>query len=375
MQAAEYWQRIDAELAEAQARAPTTIWVRQHWVANHDEDGCCPCDAIGNMVLRYKSAYPLQLSEFISPDEWLNLMADMVGPVESYTPTHTPAPRSRMLQHLSCAIHEFDSQDAADQERKSCISKGAGTTIFILLFYFTIFGIFFYMCCERRANHKRAMNSYHAKLAALKKWNSLLAARGVRIIARYHPLQREDEDVAVGRHGRVINDVPFLCIHLPRIPAPHLAMQLAYLPPQQGYPLQQQVQQQYQQLPPAMYYAQPGTYQQYPMQYPQQQPPAAGKGDGDPSAAGAVNGAGKLVPAPSSWYSSAPQQQQPYPMPPPNTQQQQYQQYPQQQQQQYPYAHQPLQQQQQPLQQQQQQPGGVGGPLASAPAGGGDDPV
>ena len=257
--ARDHWANIDAQLTALMVRKPTEIWLRQNWVVKEGENDC----GKAKLVLRYKHNYPPQLQEFITVQEWQAFIMEL---------------------------------NSADEVRDGCIDKCTGMTLFILLFYFTIIGIFFYMCAEYKCNKDRVRDSMKRKKACLARFNSKFASRGILIAGRYDYRVSEADDQGMDSNGDVINDFPYLCITLPRpatilmvptatnipIVTPNGVMmpygnpnQPMMMPPQPNmYPLQPQGQMNmYTQQP------QPGMYPPQPMQqappngmYPPQQP-------------------------------------------------------------------------------------------------------
>jgi hypothetical protein len=182
LQAQAYWARADAEIAAAVAANPCTVWVRQHWMPVPGE---ASCDGRATLILRYRPAFPPQLAGYMSREEWSSWLAQL---------------------------------DEADSGRTSCIGRGAALTVFVLLFYTTVLGIFPYMCAEYSMNRKRVRRAVAAKAEVIAAWAEAMAARGVHVAGRWNPRLPQADDGPVDGNGRAINDVPYICITLPRAP-------------------------------------------------------------------------------------------------------------------------------------------------------------
>lgn len=245
--AREYWSNIDAQLTATMVRNPTQVWIRQFWVPKEGENDC----GKAKLVLRYRPMYPPQLQGLISPQEWQAFIAEL---------------------------------NSADELRDGCIDKCTGLTLFILLFYLTIIGIFFYMCAEYSCNKRRMHESMKRKKACLARFNTKYSSRGITIAGRYDYRLAEVDDQGVDSTGEFYNDYLYLCITLPRpvmitttttamnngmiMPSPMMMMMPpSYLPQQQ-----QQQPMMMNQMGGGLYLPQQPGY--YPNTHPQsQQPP------------------------------------------------------------------------------------------------------
>lgn len=231
-QAEAHWLRLDAEIERCMRERPTTVYVRQHWTSTGEPD----CGK-AKLVLRYRTKFPPQLAAFMSPAEFADMMEEL---------------------------------DAASYD--GCTSKCCALTAFILLFYLTIFGIFFWMCGEYRANRRGRKAALAKKKGVLAVWNGILAPRGVRVVPRYNLEVQEDDDKPIAAaSGEGLLDIPFLCFHLPYP-----------MPPTAAYP-QQLPQQMPQHMAMAMAhagypYAWPGGPGPQPQYAPGAWPPAGGAG-------------------------------------------------------------------------------------------------
>ena len=218
----------DSLIELAQLRDARQVWIRRHFVRRPDEDaGCCECSTrdIDNDVLRFRThPMPAAVAEFLGSgarEEWGAFSADL---------------------------------DAALRLRQPCVSKGCSIAVFILLFYTTIIGIFFHMCCEAYCGRRGRVGSRRALAAALEKWARRWQERGISVEGRWHPDRPAGED-APDDGSQDERDWPFIVLTLPRAPTSAAAVNgahaqaqaqamLAQMSPQQLAQMQALVQQQ-----------------------------------------------------------------------------------------------------------------------------------
>jgi hypothetical protein len=188
----------DALIELAQLKDPRTIWIRLQWIQKPDrENDCCGGGIYSSedaVVLRFKTQpFPSQLAEFIDPrKEWKDFGKDL---------------------------------DEAMRLRQPCISKCCSIVTFILLFYLTIIGIFFYMCAEVGCAQRGRKRSKKALNDVIEKWNDKWKSKGIEIIGRFHPDRDEGEDMP---DEDSFGEFQYLCIKLPQPPASFFAQQQAY---------------------------------------------------------------------------------------------------------------------------------------------------
>lgn len=199
--AAKYFGGIDASIeAAAVASGGRLVFIRQAWVPFDAQSatarrcccaggGGCVCSPRDALVLRYRGAMPVTLTGLLPREDWEAFVADL---------------------------------DVAMSLRDGCISKGCAITVFVLLFYLTIVGIFFYMCAEY-GSHRSATRASRAAVAeAIARANARWAARGLRVTGRWHADRAEDRDEAIDLDGNGIDDFPLICVTLPEgfVPPP-----------------------------------------------------------------------------------------------------------------------------------------------------------
>jgi hypothetical protein len=162
----------------AQVQVPGTFWVHHRFYpADYQRPGdCCPCD--DGTILRFPSAPPPGL--------------------EAYLPLHK---FQEVIRDVNLSL----------RPRDGCISKGCGLTTFILLFYFTIFGIFCYMCIEANSNKRGLRRAKENVAAVLTRHNARLADYGIRVVARYNPLLPEATETGLDASGEEEKSIPYLC--------------------------------------------------------------------------------------------------------------------------------------------------------------------
>ena len=201
----------DALIELAQLKNPQTIWIRLHWTQKPDrENDCCGGGIFASedsVVLRFKTQpFPPQLSGYIDPrKEWKEFSKDL---------------------------------DLAMKHRQPCISKCCSIITFILLFYLTIIGIFFYMCAEVGCAQRGRKKSKKALNDVIEQYNDKWKEKGIEIVGRWHPDRDEGEDMP---DEDTWGEFQFICIKLPQPPASFYAQQQ-----QQAYQMQIMLQQQQQ---------------------------------------------------------------------------------------------------------------------------------
>jgi hypothetical protein len=199
--AEKYWYDIDLSIESARIRFPNTIWIRQLWIPDHENNNtcclCCNTNDNDSLVLRYRSTYPILLTEFIPPEEF-----------------------TLFIREINKAMHKRDP----------CIDKCSAIAIFAILFYTTFIGIFFYMCIEHCCHRSRLNQSRKQIDTIIAAWNMRLQSRGIRIAGRWHAERLEEHDQPLDADGRGMIDYPLLCFVLPRPPTT-----VMYIPQQQAY--------------------------------------------------------------------------------------------------------------------------------------------
>ena len=151
----------------------------------------------------------------------------------------SPAPPPGLEAHLPLHAYQAIIRDInhALRPRDGCVSKGAGITIFILLFYTTFIGIFFYMCAEHACNRRALAAARRGVVEACVRHSAALAPLGLRVTPRFNPLLPEALDTGVGEDGQAEKSYSFLCfslLHAPQAAGAPWVGGAASAPPQPG---------------------------------------------------------------------------------------------------------------------------------------------
>ena len=171
-----YFRALAAKCAAASVVHPGTWWAH-HLFFPSDAAGCCRDGA----VLRF-----------------------------------SPAPPPGLEAHLPLHLYQALVRDVngALRPRDGCISQGCAIAVFVLLFYTTFIGIFFYMCAEASCNARALRRAREGVARVLERHNQALAAHGLRVSARYNASLPEALDTGLGEGGASEHSAPYLCFAL-----------------------------------------------------------------------------------------------------------------------------------------------------------------
>jgi hypothetical protein len=128
----------------------------------------------------------------------------------------SPAPPPGLEAHLPLHLYQAVIRDVngALRPRDGCINQGCAIAVFVLLFYTTFIGIFFYMCAEASCNARALRRAREGVARVLELHNQALAAHGLRVSARYNPSLPEALDTGLGEGGAREHSAPYLCFSL-----------------------------------------------------------------------------------------------------------------------------------------------------------------